>query len=114
LNYLVAADTANLLQCLIGENIEWNPVLEPGYKTTFKVDLPMIQETTELNHTLFLATPALHGSETVLLADDEPILKSLIQHMLESYGYTVLSPQTLFRHPVWAKRRSERVDHSCG
>jgi len=32
----------------------------------------------------------VHGSETVLLVEDEPSLRSLLRELLESFGYSVL------------------------
>jgi len=65
---------------------------EYGKGTTFKIYLPAIKEES--------VTPAstppedvLGGTETILLVDDEEMIRSLGQTVLESYGYTVLIAQ---------------------
>jgi PAS domain S-box-containing protein len=64
---------------------------EPQRGTTFKIYLPRLVAD-EIG-----ATTAEHpavvpesGSETVLLAEDEPAVRSLARRILERYGYTVL------------------------
>jgi PAS domain S-box-containing protein len=56
---------------------------EVGTGTTFRVLLPVASSA---------ATPANeeHGGPTVLLVEDEPALRQLVQRMLEEEGYTVI------------------------
>jgi len=35
-------------------------------------------------------TPPLHGTETILLTEDEPALRTLARHVLQLHGYTIL------------------------
>jgi two-component system cell cycle sensor histidine kinase/response regulator CckA len=62
---------------------------EPGLGTTFKLYFP----STSLPAAP-AATPAgvssLDGTETILLVEDEEVLRRLIKKVLETYGYTVL------------------------
>jgi PAS domain S-box-containing protein len=65
---------------------------EPGRGTTFKVYLPLVDE-------LPAAPPTLDGSdqvgtETILLVEDEPALRSLTKRILSSAGYTVLDAES--------------------
>ena len=62
---------------------------EPGHGTTFKVYLPRVDA--QLDD----AEPPLsrgnaHGTETVLLVEDEQPVREVARRILERYGYTVL------------------------
>ena len=64
---------------------------EPGHGTTFKAYLPLVDE-------LPVAMPVLDsadqsGTETILLVEDEPALRSLTTRILSSAGYTVLDAE---------------------
>ena len=64
---------------------------EPGRGTTFKVYLPLVDE-------LPAAPPHFEsrnqgGTETILLVEDEPALRSLTRRILSSVGYTVLEAE---------------------
>jgi len=63
---------------------------EPGRGTTFKIYLPHIDETVvpEIRATPTIAIP--RGSESVLVAEDEPGLRELLAEVLEQNGYNVL------------------------
>jgi signal transduction histidine kinase len=62
---------------------------ELGQGAAFTVYLPAIDEPAS---TIPLAPPeaARRGSETILLVEDEEVVRSLVQRMLESAGYRVL------------------------
>ncbi len=64
---------------------------ERGRGTTFKVYLPAIKE---LAATGLLPSrrqgDVAHGTETVLLTEDEPAMRALARHVLSMHGYTVL------------------------
>jgi CheY-like chemotaxis protein len=63
---------------------------EPGVGTTFKIYLPRVSAPCDAAETA--AGPrAARGSETVLLVEDEPTVRSLAQKVLERHGYRVLS-----------------------
>src|SRR5947208_2662519 len=67
---------------------------EPGRGATFKIYLPRVDAPVES------ATPPApverppRGSETVLLAEDEPAVRAIAQQVLERHGYTVLASQS--------------------
>jgi len=63
---------------------------ELGHGTTFKIYFPQVQEAVSPGKS-FHGVPVMpHGSETVLLVEDEDAVRSLARHVLRSCGYTVL------------------------
>lgn len=67
---------------------------ELGKGTTFRIYLPRHQDATRLEHTKDQATPVSHGSETILLVEDEKALLTMTARMLEQLGYQVLTANT--------------------
>jgi PAS domain S-box-containing protein len=61
---------------------------EPGQGTTFRIYFPPVADRVEPR-----ASPPLaprRGTETILVAEDEPAVRSLAQRILESQGYAVM------------------------
>ena len=67
---------------------------EPGKGSTFKIYLP--RYVAENNHAIKQdnAGPAAVGHETILLVEDEPMIRDMAKKMLESLTYTVLAAGT--------------------
>jgi two-component system, cell cycle sensor histidine kinase and response regulator CckA len=66
---------------------------EPGRGTTFKIYLPRADETTPAAKSARdLKVP--HGTETVLLVEDEDAVRTLARYVLRSSGYNVLEAGT--------------------
>ena len=63
---------------------------ELGYGTTFKIYLPQVAEPVRPETALALPTSSTHGSETILLVEDEDALRELVHTFLSESGYTVL------------------------
>ncbi len=63
---------------------------EVGMGTSFKIYLPLIKEGAEAEPVPAAEPTALHGSETVLLVEDEQSVRRLSRSILEDHGYTVL------------------------
>jgi PAS domain S-box-containing protein len=64
-------------------------ISSPGSGTTFEILLPAVTETEEDKPT---ASPfeTLRGTETILVAEDEPAVRTLVCGTLQQLGYTVL------------------------
>ncbi len=62
----------------------------PGAGATFRVYLPRVDETVTPAATPGTVTAPAVGRETVLLAEDEPLVRLLARRVLEQAGYTVL------------------------
>jgi nitrogen-specific signal transduction histidine kinase len=63
---------------------------EPGRGTTVKVYLPRVDEALEVRRSGGHQTTEFHGTETILLVEDDDSLRPLVQQMLQQFGYTVL------------------------
>ena len=63
---------------------------EPGLGTTFKIYLPTIEGNTESLRPAAVSTKSLQGSETILLVEDEEMVRKLACTVLEKNGYRVL------------------------
>jgi CheY-like chemotaxis protein len=63
---------------------------EPGKGTTFKIYFPLVGAHTQRIATATEAEEISNGNETILLAEDEEIVRNLARQVLEMYGYRVL------------------------
>jgi CheY-like chemotaxis protein len=64
---------------------------ESGRGTTFKVLLPSAVRAGESAAESVSAPPVLGGSETILLVEDQPEVRSVAQETLTRHGYTVIA-----------------------
>ncbi len=78
---------------------------EPGSGTTFKVYIPRIHDEVFIESTR-LPESVAHGTETILLVDDEPMVRDIAARTLRSHGYRVLEAgngaEALQRHSEWS------------
>ena len=63
---------------------------EPGQGTSFKVYLPATEETYEAQTEIVDSSISPQGKETVLLAEDEPLVRTMVATVLRDRGYEVL------------------------
>jgi signal transduction histidine kinase/CheY-like chemotaxis protein len=63
---------------------------EPGAGAVFRIYLPRVDDTAQSRH-FPVPAPALSGSETILIAEDEMSVRGLARRILESSGYLVLA-----------------------
>ena len=64
---------------------------EPRQGTTFQIYLPRVEEIADPAPPVIAVNLPTRGSETILLVEDEPDVRRLLQGILEGQGYTVLS-----------------------
>jgi len=64
---------------------------EPGMGTTFKIYLPREAACVAAPRPMVISASQQRGSETVLVAEDEDSIRSLVLGILQAYGYTVLA-----------------------
>jgi len=62
---------------------------EVGKGTTFNIYLPLIDSTLEKQQEK-ASRPLKRGTETILVADDDPAVANLVKRVLEEFGYKVL------------------------
>jgi PAS domain S-box-containing protein len=80
-----------------------------GKGTTFKVYLPMIRSEAAGKDHLQPPQPR-GGAETILLAEDEDIVRTPLKAVLEDYGYTVLCASDGKEAAGLFKRHADKVD----
>ena len=67
---------------------------EPGKGTTFRIYLPVSDATHVSTAANTTRAETLNGSETILLVEDDLMVRSLARETLEYYGYRVLEADT--------------------
>ncbi len=84
---------------------------EPGQGTTFKLFFQQAEkgcpETPATNKT---SKPRLHGRETLLLVEDEPLVRKLAEDILTAHGYKVLVAQDGFEALQLVRENKPRID----
>jgi CheY-like chemotaxis protein len=63
---------------------------EPGQGTVFKIYLPRVQNPLELAQPDMPSTASLEGKETILLVEDNEMVRQLVRQVLDKNGYRVL------------------------
>ena len=63
---------------------------EPGHGTTFKIYLPVVEDGVSSGMSHSDPKPMPHGSETILLVEDEDAVRALTRYTLQMQGYAVL------------------------
>jgi PAS domain S-box-containing protein len=80
---------------------------EPGVGTTFSICLPITELAASLRHAPPVAG-SLAGTETVLVVEDEDVVRLLAANLLERHGYTVLQAASgVAAIEVWQRARDQ-------
>jgi len=82
---------------------------EVGRGSTFKVYLPRVDAPAEIPLSRALA-PARHGSETVLLVEDEDGVRALVRQVLHKHGYNVLEARHGGEALLMCERHQGKID----
>jgi CheY-like chemotaxis protein len=64
---------------------------EPGQGATFRIYLPVNETSAAAMKAAVAEEPPGRGSETILLAEDDKMVRDMIVRMLENFGYTVIT-----------------------
>ena len=83
---------------------------EVGHGTTFKVYLPRVDEDAEEYKRTTETEEILRGTETILLAEDEEVVRTLACEILETYGYRVLEATGGGAALLICEREKEQID----
>jgi two-component system cell cycle sensor histidine kinase/response regulator CckA len=83
---------------------------EPGQGTTFKIYLPRVASRVDRVESRSSAPTLAGGSETILIADDEELVRSFEREVLVERGYTVLEARGP-RHALELAREHEGDIH---
>ena len=82
---------------------------ELDHGTTFKIYLPRMAGTPEMSEGTVSTPLPVGGSETVLVAEDQPEVRQLTTRVLETRGYTVLAAGSGEEALALAARYSDRI-----
>ena len=83
---------------------------EPGLGTAFIILLPTVLEEHNTDARNLTQPIAPRGTETILVVEDEPALLKLVQFVLESQGYRVITTADGTTALAAAHSRNERID----
>ena len=83
---------------------------EPGQGTTFRIYLPRVEAEEALVVAQDASSPLPGGTETVLLAEDEPSVREMAGNVLRDRGYTVLEAANGVEAPENRRKALRRAD----
>ena len=86
-----------------------NVYSELGIATTFKLYFPAVMEEAEQ---AFRRRDWIHpiGTETVLLVEDEEMVRGLAKRMLEKHGYRVIEMDSAEHAESWVEKHDDAID----
>ncbi|MBN2001716.1 MAG: response regulator [Anaerolineae bacterium] len=67
---------------------------EPDKGTTFKIYLPRVEHDAQMPEITTVELDSIYGTETVLVVEDEKIVRQLVCETLTAHGYKVLEAQS--------------------
>ena len=82
----------------------------PGMGTSFRITLPRVAESIDVPAAAPPPDPPRLGTETIMLVEDEAVVRRLVAEILESSGYTVLQAGDGPSALELLRRNNRRVD----
>ena len=82
---------------------------EPGKGATFRVSLPRVEQEVTAPRKTPMTEPK-HGTGTILLAEDEPLLRELGQTILSQAGYTILTAPNAEALKTFVAEHAGKID----
>ncbi len=67
---------------------------EPGSGTTFKIYLPRVEAPAKISETTALEPESVYGTETILVVEDEVMVRQLVCETLAAFGYQVIEAKS--------------------
>jgi len=86
---------------------------EPTQGTSFKIYLPITEENYEAQPKIVDSSISPQGKETVLIAEDEPLVRSMAATVLRDQGYEVLETANGEEALGWSRNTAGKVSSSC-
>ena len=83
---------------------------EEGHGTTFKVYLPQLKNTSQQAEAPAAEAAIPNGSETILLLEDEDVVRGLARQILEHAGYNVVAASRGEEALRFCNEKSQQVD----
>jgi two-component system, cell cycle sensor histidine kinase and response regulator CckA len=83
---------------------------EVNQGTTFKIFLPRLRDAARHEQPRPEAEVLEHGTETILLVEDEALLRTIISETLEEYGYRVFAAATPAEALTLSATKTETID----
>ena len=82
---------------------------EPGNGSVFRIYLPLLAQTDDSSQEQAVMALPRGGSETILVAEDDPAVRKLVVSLLKDYGYEVLVAENGKGAIVQFTANSERI-----
>jgi len=83
---------------------------EPGEGTEFKIYLPCAENKTNQKKEKKIVEQFPHGTETILLVEDEEMVRNLTRRILEVCGYTVIEARNGVEAMKLCEENNSRID----